>query len=109
MSTFQTVQPEQEPATSHAALKESADFTSGKLERDESIRTHIHVAGLLVFWVFVSVVLAMFIVLSWHLAAPEKWRFLNSEQRDDLQMVLLSSVGSSFATVLSRRWLNPKL
>ena len=109
MSTAPDVHPEQEPPASETAKTEAARFATGNLRRDEAVRTNIHIAGLLVFWVFVTVVLAMFLVLSWHLIAPESWRFLNPEQRDDLQMVLLSAVGSSFATVLSRRWLNPKL
>lgn len=109
MATPPVVVPEKEPELSQAALTEATRFEDRDLRRDETVRTNIHIAGLLVFWVFISVLLVMGLVLAWHLVAPEKWRFLNGDQRGDLEMALLSALGSSFATVLSKKWLNPKL
>jgi len=109
MSTLQTVEPEHEPAeATDAARKEAMDFSARNLRRDNSIRTHIHLGGLVVYWSFLSVGVALFLIWAWHLGAPDKLRFLTIEQRNDLQMVLLSAVGSSFVTEASRRWLNPK-
>jgi hypothetical protein len=108
MSTFPTVEPEREPESTDETRKEAIRFADRNLRRDESVRTHIHLGGLAVYWIFVSVGIALFLVWSWHLGAPERWRFLNVEQRNDLQMVLLSAVGSSFVTEASRRWLHPR-
>jgi hypothetical protein len=102
------INPEQEPASSCDAQKEAAGFQQGNLDRDEAVRTHIHIAGLIVFWAFVIVGLALFIILAWHLGAPSNLHFLTAEQRNDLQMVLLSFIGSSFVTIVANRWLNPK-
>ena len=100
--------PEHEPEPSEKAEKEAARFASRNLQRDDTVRTHIHRGGLVVLWIIVSVGIGLFLVWAWHLGAPEKLRFLTVEQRDDLQMVLFSAVGSSFVTNVSRRWLNPK-
>jgi hypothetical protein len=108
MSTQPVVIPEQEPEASENAQKEAAHFADRNLKRDDAIRTHIHRGGLVVYWAFVSVGIGLFLIWSWHLGAPEKWRFLTVEQRNDLQMVLLSAVGSSFVTEASRRWLHPR-
>jgi hypothetical protein len=108
MSTDLVVRPEQETAPSENAQTEAARISSGNLRRDESVRRHIHRGGLVIYWIFVSVGIALFLVWAWHLGAPEKWRFLTVEQRYDLEMVLLSAVGSSFMTEASRRWLNPR-
>jgi len=99
---------EPEPTPSPDAEKEAAGFQKGDLDRDEAVRTNIHIAGLIVFWVFISTGLLLFLVLAWHLGAPSNLRFLTPEQRDDLQMALLSGIGSSFATLVAKRWLNPK-
>ena len=56
-------------------------------------------AGLLVFWIFISSRILLFLNLVWHLGAPTNLRFLNPEQRDDLQMALLSAIGSSFVAI----------
>jgi hypothetical protein len=102
------VVPEEEPAASDNALLEAARFADRNLKRDDAVRTHIHRGGLVVYWTFVSVGVGLFLIWSWHLGAPERWRFLTVEQRNDLQMVLLSAVGSSFVTEASRRWLHPR-
>jgi hypothetical protein len=110
MNDFPVLHPEAEPDATDRAQKEAARISEQNLRRDERIRNHIHLAGLIVFWVFVFVVvlICLSLILAWHIGAPESWRFLNVEQRDDLKMVLLSAVGSSFVTVLSKRWLNPR-
>jgi hypothetical protein len=107
MSTTQ-VRPEEEIAPSANAQIEAARITAGNLRRDESIRRHIHRGGLVIYWIFVIVGVVLFLIWAWHLGAPEKLRFLSVEQRYDLEMVLLSAVGSSFVTDASKRWLNPR-
>jgi hypothetical protein len=102
------VVPEQEPAPTEDAQKEALAISHGSLRRDESIRTHIHLAGLVLFWMFVFVMISLTLVWAWHLGAPERWRFLTSEQRQDLQMALLSAAGSSYITQVSKRWISPK-
>jgi hypothetical protein len=108
MSTQPVVIPEQEPEASENAQKEATRFADRNLKRDDAIRTHIHLGGLVVYWIFISVGIGLFLIWSWHLGAPDKLRFLTIEQRNDLQMVLLSAVGSSFVTEASRRWLHPR-
>ena len=109
MSTIPTVNPEKEqPIPSPAALKEAAGFSEGDLRRDNAIRTQIHYGGIVIYWVFLGVGITLFLIWAWHLGAAEKYRFLTIEQRNDLQMVLLSAVGSSFVTEATRRWLNPR-
>jgi hypothetical protein len=102
------VQPEPEPQPTPDALKEAAGFSEGDLRRDNAVRTHLHRGGILVYWVFLGVGVILFLIWAWHLGAPDKYRFLTVEQRNDLQMVLLSAVGSSFVTQATQRWLNPK-
>lgn len=107
MDTKSTVRPEREPTVSVEAQKEAVGFEQRNLDRRRIILENIHIAGLVVFWLFISVGTVFFLIWAWHLIAPDKWRFLNVEERNDLQMVILSAVSSSFATEISRRWLNP--
>ncbi len=108
MNADGVVVPEQEPKTTVKSLKEASAFARGDLRRYESVQTHIHWAGLLVFWAFVIVVLVLALIWAWHLGAPEKWRFLSTEQQNDLQRVLLAAVGSSALTQVAKKWLSSK-
>src|ERR1035441_6044056 len=98
MSADGIVVPEQEPEPTEKSLKEASAFARGDLRRYQEIQTHIHRAGLVVFWIFVSVGVILGLIWAWHIGAPEKWRFLDTEQRQDLQMALVSALGSSFVT-----------
>lgn len=99
--------PEPEPKDRATAYEESASlFADNEARRQDSILGAIHVGGLIVFWTFVGVGTVLFAVWAWHMGAPEKWRFLTPEQRNELQAVLLAGVGSSFVTEASRRWLH---
>ena len=108
MSADGIVVPEQEPEPTPKALKEATSIASGSLRRYEMVQTHIHRAGLCLFWVLVIAVGILSMIWAWHLGAPEKWRFLTTEQQSDLQKTLLAGVGSSAATQLSRKWLGNK-
>lgn len=104
MSSGGIVVPEQEPEPTEASLKEASAIARGDLRRHEALQSHIHRAGLLVFWIAVSVAIILGLIWAWHLSAPEKWRFLDTEQRQDLQLAHVSMLGSSFVTQASRRW-----
>jgi hypothetical protein len=101
------VVPEQEPEPTSKALKEATSIATGSLQRYEAIQTHIHRAGVFLFWMCVSVGTILALVWAWHLGAPERYRFLNTEQQNDLQKTLLAAVGSSTATQLAKKWLKP--
>jgi hypothetical protein len=49
MSTQPVVIPEQEPEASENAQKEATRFADRNLKRDDAIRTHIHLGGLVVY------------------------------------------------------------
>jgi len=101
------VRPEQEPEISLKAQKEAVGIADGTLIRDESVKNHIHLAGLVILWCVTAAGLILAFIWVWHLATPDKWHFLSVEQLKDIQTVLLSAVGSSFATQAGKRWLNP--
>lgn len=50
------VVPEAEPAPTKKAKKEAVGFAEGNSRLYDSVRTHIHVAGLFLFWTLVAVV-----------------------------------------------------
>jgi hypothetical protein len=102
------VVPEEEKEPSSTAYLEASAFARGDLRRYEAVRTHIHHAGLVVLWAVVLGGLILALIWAWHLATPESLHFLSMEQRNDIQMVLLSAVGSSFATQAGKRWIDPK-
>jgi hypothetical protein len=103
-----TVRPEQEPELSEKAQREAVLIADRTLVRDESVKTHIHIAGLVVLWSVTMGCLSLAAIWVWHLASPDKWHFLSVEQLKDVQTVLLSAVGSSFATQAGKRWMNPR-
>jgi hypothetical protein len=70
MSADGVVIPEEEPQPSKKAQKEAARIAEGNLRRDEAIRTHIHLAGLVVLWVLVAVLLILSLIWAWHMATP---------------------------------------
>lgn len=104
MSIGGLVKPESEPEPSKRAEKEAAGIADGTLRRTEEVRANIHRGGLIAFWTLVIIGTSLTLVWAWHLGAPEKWRFLTTEQLSDLQKTLLAAIGSSAATQLSRRW-----
>lgn len=108
MNANGVVVPEQESEPSEDSLKEASAIARGDLRRHEAIQNHIHRAGLMVFWIAIVVGVALGLIWAWHIGAPERWRFLNTEQRQDLQLVLISMLGSSFVTQASRRWISPR-
>jgi hypothetical protein len=107
MNTDGIVVPEREPESTPKAIKEAASIASGSLQRYEAVQTHIHRAGLFLFWMCVSVGTSLGLIWAWHLGAPERYRFLSVEQQSDLQKTLLAAIGSSTATQLSKKWLKP--
>jgi hypothetical protein len=101
------VKPEGEPEPTRRAETEAVQIADGTLKRDESVKTHIHLAGLLILWCVTIGGLILAFIWVWHLATPDKFHFLNVEQLKDIQTVLLSAIGSSFATQAGKRWFNP--
>ena len=90
------------------ALVESQLIAQGRLSkhhRKETVRRQIHLATLLVFWVFVGVMLLLGAVWLYHLITPLARHFLSEEQLGTLQAVLLTAIGSSSITSHSKRWL----
>jgi hypothetical protein len=108
LSAGGVVVPEQETEPTPKAFKEATSIASGSLRRYEAVQTHIHLAGLFLFWTLIAIGTTLMLVWAWHLGAPEKWRFLNVEQQSDLQKTLIAAIGSSSVTQLSRKWLQPK-
>jgi hypothetical protein len=106
MSTGVVV-PEQEPDPTPKANKEATAIASGNLKRGEAVKTHIHWAGLTILWSAVTMGLILAVAWVFHLVTPDKWHFLSIEQRTDIQTVLLSALGSSFATTMAKKWIDP--
>jgi hypothetical protein len=98
------IRPEITPETTALAQNEAIDIASGKLKRDENIRWHLHLGGIIAFWVGLVVGLLLVLVWAWHLAAPEGWQFLTIQQRFELQTIVLAVIGSSFVTTMAARW-----
>ena len=104
------IRPETPPATLDPnAIAESHLMAQGRLskhKREETVRTHIHWATLLVFWTFVMALFTISGVWLYHLVTPTRAHFLDADQLGTLETVLLTAVGSSFITNHSRRWLS---
>ena len=100
--------PQPEPPTSEKAKSEAAALAEGNLRRYNSLRTHLHMGGLVVFWFAIVVACVLFLILAWHLGAPSGWRFLSHDEENRLQTVLFSAMGSSLVTGIARKWLDPK-
>ena len=108
MSDNGIVVPEEETKPTEKAFKEATRIARGNLKRDEAVRTNIHYAGLAIFWFIVTIAILLGLVWAWHLGTPERLHFLTTEQRSDIETVLLAAIGSSFATQIARRWADPK-
>ena len=65
--------PEDEPPPSKKALTEAARISEGNLRRDEAVRTHIHRAGLCVFWTFIIVMMLFAAIWAYHLLMPSSF------------------------------------
>lgn len=103
-TTDQLVFAEEIPSTTELARKEAVGIASGKLERDEAIRWHLHYGGVVVYWAFILAGVALLAAWVYHLVAPTKYHLLDMQQRFELQTIILSAIGSSFVTAVARKW-----
>jgi hypothetical protein len=94
------------PQPDSAAQAESLAIASGRLKRDESRQAHLHVGGLVLFWFVVICFLATAAVLIFHLLAPAKWHFLDDAQLGHVQTLVVTALGSSFATNYGKKLLD---
>lgn len=77
-------------------------FTYG--ERGEKFRRHIHFVVLTGIYVVAALLLTMIIVRAWHFTSPEKWKWLNENQCNDLERILFSGVIVSLAGSYFKRY-----
>jgi hypothetical protein len=108
MGAAPVFQPEPEPRTTPQAQDEAAQFAARALQRGDTVQTHLHRGGLVVFWVALAILLSMLVVWAWHIITPDRYHFLNESASDRLQTILVSVLGSSFVSGAARRWINPK-
>jgi len=101
------VKPEGETQPTQSAATEAVRIADGTLRRVESVKAHIHWAGVTILWSVIIGVLLLAAIWLYHLATPDKIHFLTTAQVGNIQTILLSVVGSSFATQAGRSWLNP--
>jgi hypothetical protein len=98
-----TVEVPPEPdRRAHAEAAAIASQRLGNARRDESIRERVYRATVFIMWVLLVVALvstvAIAVVWLWHLLTPQTAHFLNSDQRRELQNLLIAGIGSSLAT-----------
>lgn len=107
MSDDAKVLPEETPEGSDSnAVLEATKVGTGTYKRAEAVKSHVHRAVLVIFWVLVASFLAMFLVWIFHLITPTRCHFLTDEQMNHLQSLLLSAMGSSVITSRARNFLD---
>ena len=94
---------EDTPQDDDLALSEAASIGRGDYRRDEQLRDHLHYGALVLLWFSIAVFVISSGIWMFHMLAPEAWHFLTSDQRHDLQGLLLAAVGSSLVTDYGRR------
>jgi hypothetical protein len=93
------------PAPTALAQSEAVAFSTGQQQkRAEKIRWHTHYATVLVFWFGVAAALVLFVTWIYHLVTPGRFHYLSTDERFELQTIVLSVVGSSFVTAMAKRW-----
>lgn len=105
MSATPSFNPEPEPQITNMANDEATKIAQRQLKRDDSKRTHLHYGGLAIFYVSMLILLSMLVVWAVDTLTPERFHFLSPQGQDKLQTILVSILGSSFASSAARRWI----
>lgn len=107
--TADVVAEEPLPEGSDLANREAKAIANLTLEREarrhEARQTHLHFGAIILFWAALATILGMGFVWIFHLIAPATWCWLPVEQQNRLQSILISALGSSVVTHVSRRWI----
>jgi len=83
-----------------SAAKEAESFANADLDktakindhnRKERFKNHLGTAALIIFWIIVTSLSMMALILVYHLITPEKIHFLVNSQIDKLQTILFSA------------------
>lgn len=94
-----------EPGGDPKAEYEAIAIARGELRRDEALRSHLHHCSVILLYFGVIVLLVCAGVWLYHLLTPIPWHFLTTDQRSQLQNLLISALGSSVVTDYGRRML----
>jgi len=94
------------PPSDAKAATEALLISSGKLKRDESFRTHMHVGALILFWFAIVGMIVTTSVWLFNILTPIKWHFLDEAQKSQIQSLIIAALGSSLATDYGKRMLN---
>jgi len=97
---------ESPPPSDASATTEALLISSGKLKRDESFRTHMHVGALILYWFAIFCMLATTSIWLFNILTPLKWHFLDDAQKSQVQSLIIAALGSSLATDYGKRMLN---
>ncbi|MFN7924130.1 MAG: hypothetical protein U0Q16_28775 [Bryobacteraceae bacterium] len=68
---------------------------TNKFKRSERVQKHLHWGALIVFWGVLASLIAIALVLFWHMVTPATQHFLSEAQRSELKTILLAVIGSS--------------
>lgn len=112
---FKSIAPEPEEAVEQGDADYSIDehrmlfeAKHGKHERTQSRHKHIHIAGIVMFWLFIAISSIVAIIWVLHIILPTDSRFLDETEIKNLSTILLSVVGSSYFTGFAKNWLDAK-
>lgn len=98
-------EPAPSPPSDNKANLEAAAFAAGKLKRSDTRDKHLHYCALVFLWCALLGFLAASGVWLFHLITPISWHFLSDPQRENLQNVLFTAVGSATAGNFGKKYL----
>ena len=84
-------------------LDEEAAFHAHK--RRERLRTHLGFAAILLFWLFVVIVVAAVATYAWHIIAPPEFHYLEENQVNTIQTILISGLLSWIVPSYAKRYM----
>jgi hypothetical protein len=98
--------PDDPPQPDSTAQAESLAIASGQLRRDESKQNHFHIGGLVLFWFAIILFLCTTVALVWQYITPDRMHFLTDAERNQLQTLLVTALGSSVVTNYGKNLVN---
>ena len=76
---------------------------ANQLKRDDERDSHLHNILIIGIFVVTTAACAMFLVVVWHMIAPQNWRFLNSDESARLKDFLFTGAFGGGASNLASR------
>jgi hypothetical protein len=89
----------------YAAKLAEGRAKAAEIDRNDGMQTHLHRISVLGVWVIGLLIVAGVSTWLYHFIVPTDWRFLSSEQIEDLQKILFSGFVGGALTNGSKRLL----